>query len=273
MNDGSTIQVDVHGISKAVAGVVANGDFEDLASFVTIASQDLQDRTVSFNFKCARYFLARGQRLNVLGDLANGNAGQFFYLSEKGASGQIEPVERDIDARMKIDICMGQGASFPGKAPRAAKARPLTSGGPGDLDSDFCRQWATFLWSVINFAVTRILQQFTHVRERLVKCAAASGRRLNGRTGAAPTSDQSLGLQAFERFAYGKAADIISSTQGGFRRKRAIAAVLAGHYRRAQLRCELQVARDRDRLGAFARRGGSLAQVDRPLDFASEEKC
>ena len=162
MCGGLDIHVDMHRIGEAIAGVVADRDFEHAAFGVEVAADDAQHRRGLVNLQFGGQSGVGGDRLNVLCDFADFDARQRLDLTEQGARAQIKLFDRVFQGFVKIGVGHRQRQSLACVPAHPAKARPIAFDARRDLLGDLAWQGR----GVLRGGSWYILHNFSRVASR-----------------------------------------------------------------------------------------------------------
>mgnify|MGYP001791946890 CR=1 FL=1 len=243
MCGGVDFLVDMHRIGEAIAGVVADRDFEHTAFGVEVTPDDAQHRRGFVDLQLGGESGVGGDRLDVLRDFADFDARQRLDLPEQGARAQIKLVDRVFQGFVKIGVSHRQRQSLACVPTHPAKARPIAFNARGDLLGNLAWQGRDVLLGVGDFASARVLQKLTDIRKRLVqRTATRSGRLHRGARSSAPLN-QAFDFKFAQRLAHRETAHVVLCAQDGFGRERFAAGVFAFQNRFAKLGGQLQVTR------------------------------
>ena len=89
----SAVQVDMHRVGEAVPWVVADRNLVHLASRVEIAADDPQDWRALVDAQSTGGLSIGSNRLDVLSDAADSDAGQLLNLAKQGARREVEFID------------------------------------------------------------------------------------------------------------------------------------------------------------------------------------
>ena len=214
-----SLNLNVHRIGETFAGMMVRRNFENLPRSVFIAAQDAQTRRTFGEAKQPRNLRRGHYCLNILRHLRDLNPGKPFKLSKNRIL-----IGRNADGRIAqafVDIGINRG-NWLGRSAACAqplKTRPAATRNQAQLLGNCFGQRPFTKFSKMRAGVTRILEDFAYVRERLMERAAACCRWLNDRARATFARDQSLTLKRAQCLPHGKAADRVTLAQIAFCRE------------------------------------------------------
>lgn len=268
MRGALSLDVDMHGIGKSVAGVVTDRNFKDLACRIEVAAQDPEHRRIFLDLKSLGDSRICRDRLNILRNLAYPNACQSFNLAEERASSQIKLADRFAQHLVKIRICDRDGEIVGNVAADAVKTIPFAIGRLADLFSDGFRQWTGSYRRIGDLAVAGILQQLADIGERLVQRAASGSSWLDRRPRAAPALNEPFCFKPAQGFTNSEPADIVPLAQRRFGGKLSAVREPSREYFLAELPGKLKIAR---RLCFFCF-GGRQSRLHQPIGLQGASK-
>lgn len=204
MTDRLAFDIDVHRISKPVAGMVAGRDFKNTVSGVMIASQDAQRRRALGNAKRLSNLRAGCDRLNILRYFDEIDLRKPFDLLENSIFAGADFCRNIAQAFVNISDRVRQRLSRVSARAQALKPTPSSACDKAKLFGDIARKRAFSQWIEHRSGVSRILKNFGDVGQRLMQRAAPRGGWLNAGTRTASARNQAFGLQRTQRLAYRK---------------------------------------------------------------------
>ena len=206
--DSSAINLDMHRIGKAVAGVVADRNLQNATVGVAIAADDAQAGCALRHAQSLCNLVGRRYCLNVLSHLNKGHASEPLKLPEDGFVIGANLRRRLAQAFMDIGIEHSNGSAIVDARAQTFKVGPSSTGhqtqvfrhalGQGDLPlvDKTCR------------SVAGVLKNFRNVGERLMQRAAARRRGLDHGAGTGTPRNQAFGLKRAQSLPHSEPADI-----------------------------------------------------------------
>ena len=175
----SALNLDMHGVSEAIAGVVAGGNLDHPTIVIAVAAQDAQARRSPRNAKRLGDFRAGGHRLNILRHLRNRDSAEPFELLEQRGFTNVDGIRNVGERGMDIGFSKGDRLVDAAARPHAVKPRPFARRLAINLFGQLARQRDAAVTLERHLGIARILQNFANVRQRLVgRTAARTVKRL-----------------------------------------------------------------------------------------------
>ena len=236
------VDLDMHRIGKAVAGVVARRDFKDAPIAIKVTAQDPEARRTPRNAQRRRDIGPRWIGLNILRHARHADSGELFKLLKYRPRIGINPVNDRREIMMQKSFGQRNRIAASRRFAKPAKPEPLPTRDEPQLFGIGFGQAAIGHARELIAAVTRILQQFADVRKWLMQRPAARRRRLNDRARPAFASNQPFTLKRAQSLSHREPRHAIFCTQNIFGRKIAVG-IGPLQDRRTQVISEFEVTR------------------------------
>ena len=219
MAERLALDIDVHRVSKAIAGVVAGGDFEDSVGSVVVAPQNAQGRRALRNAKRLGDIGTGGDGLYVLRDLHKIDLCQSFDLFENRVLCRAD-LTRDVrQAFVDVGDSVRQRLGRIGARAQPLKAAPAPACDKPQLLGNIARQRPFAQRIEYRARVTCILKDFGDIGQWLMQRTTTRRCRLDTRSRSAPPRNKAFGLQRAQSFAHRKARYSVALAKVAFGRE------------------------------------------------------
>jgi len=209
----SALDLDMHAVGEAFAGVMACRNFQNSTVLVEVAAEDPEAGTASADLEAIGNRTGRSNRLDVLGDAGDADARKLLELTEDRVPPRVDLIRRRGKVGVNISIGRGDRSRSVRAGADSAEPRPRTACRAADFLGEFLGQSNRSGAMESKPRVARILKDFANVGQRLVEGSAPRSCGLDDRARSAAAGDQAFGLENAQRFANGESADGIFGAQ------------------------------------------------------------
>lgn len=224
------VDLDVHGISEAVTGMVTDRNLEDPPARVNIAPKDTQARAAPGNLELFGHCCRSGYGLDVLEHSRDRYAGMLLKLLEKRLGRWLDLLGRLSQIRVNVGVRDRNRQAISDRGTYPLEVKPGLRASKANLFCVFLRQLQQSGRLKENVRVRGVLKDLFHVRQRLMQCTSPGSRRLNQRSGSTATLNESFRLKHPQRFPHGESTDSVACAKNRFGRKLAIPCEFAAEY-------------------------------------------
>ena len=224
------VDFDMHGISKAVAGMVADRNLEDSPARVDITAKDSQARATPGDLQLLGRDCRSGDSLNVLDHPRNLYASIFLDLLEQRLGCRPDLLGRFSQIRVNVGVGHRNRQAFSFGGTNPLEMKPHLRRRKANLLGVFLRQSRQSRCLKENVRVRCVLKDLFDVRQGLVQRTGARSSGLNQRSGSAPPFDKSFRLKHPQRFANRESTDSVPFAKNGFSRELPVAREFAAEY-------------------------------------------